>query len=139
MIEQKVFTKIARENLKTQIEDLIRKHNAEMADFKTAYLRLENSTTEKDKSIRDINYRFHNEQAKTRDLEQKMQNLHKEKLDLERNLMSEIQSLNQSLNEQQGTFSQMRQQEISNLNNAITQLNTQKQKKEVTYIMNIKH
>ena len=129
MIESKAFIKESN----FEIEDLIRKHNVEINDFKTAYQRLESSVTEKDKNIRDIDYKYHNEQSKTKDLEQQLQNLHKEKLDLERNLMSEIQSLNHRLNEQQGTFSQMRQHEIETLKQSISQLNSEKHEKEIMY------
>ena len=47
--------------------------------------------------------------------------------------MNELQLLNQRMIEQQSTFSQMRQQEIINLNNSITQLNAEKQEKDNIY------
>ena len=61
-----------------------------------------------------------------------MQNIYREKQELERNLMNEIQMLNQRLNEQ-NNFSQMRQQEIINLNHSISQLNAEKQERENQY------
>ena len=47
--------------------------------------------------------------------------------------MNEVQVLTQRINEQQSSFSQMRQQEIINLNQSISQLNAEKQEKEDMY------
>ena len=129
----KSFYQASQNDANTQIEDLIRKHNTDINDFKLAHERLEKNLTEKDRNIRDLNYNLNNEQAKTRDLGAQMQNLDKEKHKLEKNLTNEIQLLNQRLSEQQSNFSQMRQQEIINLNNSITQLNADKQEKENLY------
>ena len=62
------------------MNNLIRKHNIEIDDFKLAHERLEKNLAEKDRNIRDLNYNLNNEQAKTRDLGQQMQNLHRENL-----------------------------------------------------------
>ena len=129
----KGFYQSSQNEAKFEIDNLIRKHNVEINDFRIEHERLEKNLTDKDRNIRDLNYILNNEQAKTRDLGQQMQNLHREKQELERNLMNEIQLLNQRLNEQQGTFSQIRHQEIINLNNSITQLNAEKQEKENLY------
>ena len=62
-----------------------------------------------------------------------MQNLHREKYEIEKNLTNEIQLLNQRLSEQQSNFSQLRQQEINKLNQSINQLNAEKQEKDTLY------
>ena len=129
----KSFYQASQNEAKSEIDDLIRKHKSEINDFRLAHERLEKNITEKDRNIRDLNYNLNNEQAKSRDLGQQMQNIYREKQELERNLMNEIQMLNQRLSEQQSNFSQMRQQEIINLNHSISQLNAEKQEKENQY------
>ena len=129
----KGFYQSSQNEAKSEIDNLIRKHNVEINDFRIAHERLEKNITDKDRNIRDLNYNLGNEQAKTRDLGQQMQNLHKDKYELERNLTNEIQLLNQRLSEQQSNFSYMRQQEIINLNQSITQLNAEKQEKDTMY------
>ena len=66
----KGFYQTSQNEAKTEIDNLIRKHNSEINDFKLAHERLEKNLTEKDRNIRDLNYNLNNEQAKTRDLGQ---------------------------------------------------------------------
>ena len=129
----KGFYQSSQNEAKSEIDNLIRKHNTEINEFKLAHEKLEKNITDKDRNIRDLNYNLNNEQAKTRDLGQQMQNIYREKQELERNLMNEIQMLNQRLSEQQSNFTQMRQQEIINLNQSINQLNAEKQEKDNLY------
>ena len=91
----KGFYQASQNEAKIEIDNLIRKYNIEINDFRLAHERLEKNLTDKDRNIRDLNYNLNSEQAKTRDLGQQMQNIYSEKQELERNLTNEIQLLNQ--------------------------------------------
>ena len=110
----------------SEIQELFNKHKSEVADFKSAYHKLEQGN-------RDLNYKYENERSKVRDLEDRLQQLNTERFELERNLTSEIQRLKHELSEQRKTFTAIRDQEINNLNQSINQLNSQKQQIENQY------
>ena len=93
----------------SKIQELFNKHKSEVAEFKTAYQRLEQGN-------RDLSYKFENERSKVRDLEERLQQLNTERFNLERNLTSEIQRLKHELSEQRNNFTAIREQEINNLN-----------------------
>ena len=110
----------------SEIQELFNKHKSEVADFKSAYHKLEQGN-------RDLNYKYENERSKVRDLEDRLQQLNTERFQLERNLTSEIQRLKHELSEQRNNFTAIREQEINNLNQFINQLNSQKQQIENQY------
>ena len=70
---------------------------------------------------------------KSKILEEQLQRLNSERFTLEKNLTEEIQRLKYELNKQRNNFSQIREQEINNLNQSISQLTAQKQQIEVQY------
>ena len=105
---------------------LLTKHNLETEEFKKAYQSLEGNN-------RDLVFNYGNERAKVKDLEEQLHRLSNERFTLEKNLTEEVQRLKYELNEQRNNFCQIRQQEITNLNQSINQLTAQKQQIEAQY------
>ena len=92
-------------------------------NIKAAYQKLEQDN-------RDLSYKYENEKARIKGLEDQLQRLQSEKFEIERNLTAEIQRLKYELNEQRNSFSNIREQEINALNQKINQLTTEKQQVE---------
>ena len=109
-----------------EIQDLLKKHREETNQFKMKFQQLEQNNRDLRHKVDDGNYKIKN-------LEERLENLNKEKFKLERNLSEEIQRLKYELNEQRGSFSQIREQEINKLNESISLLNSQKQQIENQY------
>ena len=122
----KRFYETSANEQQKEIQQLLMEHKLETQEFQKAYQNIERNN-------RDLLFNYENEKSRARGLEEQLQRLNSEKYALEKNMTDEIQRLKYELDEQRKNFSQIREQEINNLNQSINQLTSQKQQIEAQY------